>query len=155
MTKSFNNTLLALSLALKDLETPLSVNEHKAFRDAAERLQLERDNWEEYEPDLIAVIQANPKLNQLYQAAKSQLDSLNGEIPSDLLPTRQELQEVIPTPETPQLRGFAPVGDDNDSHEINNLVINILATPNPPETAKKISRLEKLQQFLKQAINRK
>jgi hypothetical protein len=151
MTLPMNKTLLALSLALKDLALPLSEKEQKAFRDAAERLHLEPDNWEDYEPDILKVIQANPNLNQLYQVTKSQLDTFRGEIPSNLLPTEAELEQALPTPPEAAKRGFVPVNNDFESNEINNMVISILATPNPPETVKKLSRLEKLQQFLQQS----
>ncbi|KAB8319081.1 hypothetical protein SD81_009180 [Tolypothrix campylonemoides VB511288] len=155
MTVPINKTLLALSLALKDLEAPLSENEQQAFRDAANQLQLDSNNWEDYEPDLLQVIAANLSLNQLYQTAKSQLDALNGEIPFNLLPTQAELQQALP--EIPQLstRGFAPQNNDDDSNEINNILINILATSNPPETVKKLSRFEQLQQFLQNSLKRK
>lgn len=151
MSLPVNKTLLALSLALKDLEAPLSEKEQKTFRDAADRLHLEPDNWEDYEPDLLQVIQANPNLNQLYQATKSQLDTFRGEIPPDLLPSQAELERALPTPPKPTTRGYLPVNNDSESYEINNMVISILATPNPPDTVKKLSRLEKLQQFLQQS----
>ncbi|NEO30763.1 MAG: hypothetical protein F6K36_10080 [Symploca sp. SIO3C6] len=148
MGLAVNKTLLALVLALKDVEE-VSEAEKSAFRDAADQLQLEPDNWEEHESDLLRVIQDNPKLNQLYRTAKSQLDALSREIPSSLLPTQTELEQVIPTNQTPVTRGFEPIIDDDESYEINNTVINILTTSNPPEIAKKLSLIEKLQQFLK------
>ena len=153
MSVTINKTLLALVLAIKDIEH-LSKDEGNAFRDAAEQLQLEPNNWQEHEADLLRVIQANPSLNQLYQTAKSQLDALSSEIYSNLLPTQAELEQAIPTNQAPTKRGFAPIIEDDESHEINNMVINILTTPNPPETAKKLSRLEQFQQFLKQTISK-
>lgn len=174
---SVNKTLLAVLLALKDLETPLSEEEQKAFRDVAEQLQMELENskkeqeasrntvdqlqmdsqsWEDCKLDLLTVIEANPSLNQLYQTAKSQLDALNGEeIPSNLLPTPAELDAAIPTNQTPGERGNRPVNDGYKSHEITNMVINVISTANPPETAKKLSRIEQLQQFLQQSLKSK
>jgi hypothetical protein len=154
MGVAVNKTLLALVLALKDVEN-LSKDEQDAFRDAAYQLQLEPDHWENHEADLLRVIQANPTLNQLYQTAKSQLDTLSSEIPSNLLPTQAELEQVSPTLQTPVTRGFDPVMDDDETHEINNMVINVLTTPNPPETAKQLNRLEQFQQFLKQTVSSK
>lgn len=148
MTVPVNKTLLALSLALKDLQSPLCERETKAFRDAAERLHLEPHNWEDYESDLLKVIQANPNLNQLYQATKSQLDALSSEIPSDLLPSQAELEQALPIPPEAATRGFVPVTNDDESNEINNMVISILATPNPPEVVKKLSFFKQLQRFL-------
>lgn len=154
MGVAINKTLLALVLALKDVEN-VSEDEQNAFRDAADQLQLDPDNWEDYEPDLLKVIQANPNLNQLYQITKSQLDALSSEIPSNLLPTQAELEQAIPTVQTPATRGFAPVKDCEKNHEIHNMAINILSTANPPETAKKLSRLEQLQQFLQEPLKSK
>ncbi|MGB7444531.1 MAG: hypothetical protein WA919_25985 [Coleofasciculaceae cyanobacterium] len=147
MTVTVNKTLLALVLAIKDLEN-LSENEQNAFRDAAARQYFDSANWSKYEADLLRVIEANPHLNQQYQTTKSQLDALNSKIPSTLLPTQAQLQQAIPSLQTPETRGFAPVMEDDESQEINNMVINVLTTPNPPETAQKLSSLEKLKQFL-------
>jgi hypothetical protein len=94
---SVNKTLLAVLLALKDLETPLSKEEQEAFRNTAEQLQMDSQSWEDYKLDFLTVIEANPTLNQLYQTALSQLNALSSNIPSDLLPTQAELEAVIPT----------------------------------------------------------
>jgi hypothetical protein len=155
MAAFFNKTLLALSLALKDLEAPLSENEQKAFRDAAAQLQLDPDNWEDYEPDLLKVIQANPNLNHLYQATQSQLDALSSEISSNLLPTPAELEQAQPSNQKPVTRGVPPVNDDHESHEIQNMVIDLMASSNPVETAKKLSYLERVQQFIQQRFSGK
>lgn len=155
MTAPVNKTLLALSLALKDLQAPLSGDEQAAFRNAAEQLKFEPDSWQDYEQDLLKVIQANSTLNQLYQAASSQLDALSSEIPSNLLPTQAELEQALPNTTKVVTRGFAPVNDDYETNEINNIVINILTTSNPPETVKKLSRFEQLQQFLQQSVKSK
>jgi hypothetical protein len=53
------------------------------------------------------------------------------------------------------MRGKLPVNDDYKSNEINNVAINVLSTANPVETAKKLSRIEQLQQFLQQSISGK
>jgi len=148
MSVAVNKTLLALVLALKDVED-ISEAEQNAFQDAAAQLHLEPDNWPDYEADLLKVIQANPSLNQLYQTAKSQLNALNSNIYSNLLPNQAELEQVITTNPTPVERGFAPVIEDDKSHEINNMVIKVLTTSNPQEAAKKLSRLEQFQEFIK------
>ncbi|MFB2979854.1 hypothetical protein [Microseira sp. BLCC-F43] len=150
MSVAVNKTLLALVLALKDLED-LSEDEKDAFRDAAEQLQLDPDNWQDYEDYLLTVIKANPLLNKLHQTAKSQLDALNGEIPSNLLPTPAELAAAIPTNQIPVTRGKLPVNDGYKSNEINNVAINVFSTANPIETAKKLSIIEKIQTFLPQS----
>jgi hypothetical protein len=151
------NKLLALLLALRELETPLTTDEQSALTEVAEQLSLNPNAWELFiEPNLLTVIQANPALNQRYQTTLSQLDALEGNIPNDLLPTDAELRQVAPAASQVTTRGFAPVRDDSefDSNEINNMVmaINILATPNPAETTKKLSRFEKLKQFIGQVF---
>lgn len=155
MSTNVNNTLLALMIALNELETPLSPDEESALSDVAAQLSLDPDAWEsDIEPNLIAIIEANPNLHQLYQAAKNQLDEVNGDIPKDLLPTQSELEQVAPTTAEVATRGFDPETDESDfySNEINNMVISILATPKPTETTKKLSRFERLKQFLRQPV---
>ncbi len=147
-------TLLALFLALKDLDT-LSEDERKSLRDTADKLYLEPDNWQERESELLTTIQANSRFKLLYQTYKSQLDAVQGEIPSHLLPTQAEVEAVIPTNQSPVTRGKPPVNDGYKSNEINNVAINVLSTANPVETAKKLSRIEQLQQFLQQSISGK
>lgn len=155
-TANLQNTLLALLLALKNLETPLSGTEQTALSKAAEQLSANPNTWDLLiEPSLLAMIQANESLNQLYKIAKSQLDALSDEIPSKLLPTQEELEQVIPKDQIPVTRGKLPVNDGYKSTEINNVAINVLSTANPVETAKKLSRIEQLQQFLQQSISGK
>ena len=151
---SVNKTLLALLLALKDLETPLSKEEQEAFRDVADQLHLDSQDWDDYKLKLLEVIQANATLNQLYQTALSQLDTFSDNIPCNLLPTQAELEQAIPTEQSPEIRGFAPISDDLESNEINNMVINVLASKNPSETTKKLNTFEKLQQFLQKNISK-
>lgn len=145
-----NTTLLALLLALQDFETSLTEQEQAAFTDISYQLQLEPDAWEsEIAPRLVSIIQVNPNLNQLYQTAKYQLDTIGDTLPPDLLPTSAEL-EYVAYATVPRTRGFAPVMDESESEslEINNIAIDILSQPNPSATAKKLSSLERLKQFL-------
>lgn len=158
MDTAVNNSLLALMLALNDLESPLSEEEESTLSEVADRLALDPDAWEsDIEPDLLAVIAANPNFNQLFQSAKSQLDAVNGNIPKDLLPTQTELEKVIPAEPEIATRGFDPEAEESDFHsdEISNMVISILSNPNPSETTKKLGRFEQLKQFLRQPAQAK
>jgi hypothetical protein len=158
MNVPMKNTLLALLLALKDLEAPLSQEEQSVLADVAAQMYLKPNTWKSYsEPSLQKVIQANATLNQLYQAAKSQLDAVNGNIPLNLLPTETELEQALPPSNEPESRGFEPLndGEDFESREIANMAISILATQNPPATAKKLSGFEQLKQFLQQSVTGK
>lgn len=154
MTISDTKTLLALFLAMKDLDT-LGEDERGSLRDTAYRLHLDPDNWKDHELDLLTVIQDNDQFNLLYQTYKSQLDAVEGEIPAHLVPTEAELEQAIPTYQIPATRGKLPINDGYKSNEINNVAINVLSTANPIETAKKLSSIEQLQQFLKQSISGK
>ena len=51
-------------------------------------------------------------------------------------------------------RGFAPVGEveEFESDEINNMAISILSSPEPAETAKKVSSFQALKDFLLKPI---
>ncbi|MEQ8385628.1 MAG: hypothetical protein RH949_25025 [Coleofasciculus sp. A1-SPW-01] len=145
-----NNILLALLLALRDLDTSLTEQETADLTDISHRLYLEPAAWEsDIAPSLLSIIQVNPNLNQRYQTAKSQLDQVGDTLPPDLLPTSAELEHVA-SATAPKERGFPPVADESesDSLEINNIAIDILSQPNPSATAKKLSSLDKLKQFL-------
>ncbi|MFB2969151.1 hypothetical protein ACE1CD_09275 [Aerosakkonema sp. BLCC-F183] len=151
MNAVVNNSLLALMLALKDLESPLSEDEQSTLSDVAAQLSLDPDAWEsDIEPTLMAVIAANPNLNQLYQSAKSQLDNVNGNIPKEFIPTQFEVEKIISPMFAIVNRGFDPEADESDfeSNEINNMVISILSNPDPVELTKKLGRFEQLKQFI-------
>ena len=154
MTVPVNNSLLALLLALTDLQAPLSENEKFALFEVGEQLSADLNAWQPLtEPFLSGIIQANATLNQLYQAALSQLEAVDGNIPDNLLPSESELEQALPVSNQMVTRGFAPVSDaeDFESNEITNIAINILATKNPAESVKKINFFEQIKQFLQQS----
>ncbi|GAA6616071.1 hypothetical protein [Scytonema sp. NUACC26] len=153
MTLSIKNSLLALLLALTDLQTPLSENEKSALAEIGEQLSADVDAWKPLiEPSLLGMIQANATLNQLYQIALSQLEAVDGNIPDNLLPSELELEQALPASNQVVTRGFAPVSDTEDfeSNEITNVAISILSTKNPTESVKKLSRFQQIKQFLQQ-----
>ena len=150
MNLATNTTLLALMLSLRELETPLSHEEKSAFAEAADQLSLDPDIWSsDVEPNLIATIEANNSLNSLFQKTKTQLEKVGDNLPGDLLPTATELAAVLAQEEEIVTRGFLPeVEEEEDTDEINNMAINIMATGDPAATAKKLDSLEKLKNFL-------
>lgn len=149
MTAPVKTTLLALLLTLKNLEVPLSTAEQEALNKVGKQLEANPNAWKVIEKGLMNVIEANPSLNQLYQAAKAQLDAVDGNIPPNLLPTKTELEQVLPAASQREKRPYEPSKDENEkSDEILNMTRKILNTPDPADTAKKLSRLEKLWQFL-------
>ncbi len=142
MTTAVPNTLLALLLALKNLEKPLNEGECEALAEVGQQLKLDPDDWDFIEGDLMAIIQANDGLNQVYQQAKARLDTCDRPIPPDLLPTDAELEK------DPRARFEGK--PDKESNEISNQTVKVLKTEKPEETAKKLSFLERLSQSLNQ-----
>ena len=157
-TTNLNNTLLALLLALKDSETPLSDTEQSDLSQAAEQLSANPKAWEILiEPRLLAMLEANKPLNQRFQATKSQLDNLGDTMPLNLLPSEAEVEQAAPKQKPqPTTRAIPQVSSsDLRSTEITNMAIRVMATPNPSETAKKLNSFEQLQQFLNQNLAQK
>ncbi|MBD2254641.1 hypothetical protein [Nostoc parmelioides] len=157
-TTNLNNTLLALLLALKDSETPLSDTEQSNLSHIAEQLSVNPKAWEILiKPRLLAMLETNEPLNQRFQAAKSQLDNLGDTMPLNLLPSEAEVEQVVPQQKLqPTTRAIPQVSSsDLRSNEITNMAIRVMATPNPSETAKKLSRFEQFQQFLNQNLAQK
>jgi hypothetical protein len=148
--QTMNKTLLALLLALSDLETPLTKQEQDSFRNIANNLELYPEDWEsDIAPSLLELIQNNPNLNQRYQTAKSKLDQVGDTIPSDLIPTLAELEQDVPTTNQPKERGFLPVDDYDDiSSGIINATMKVVQSDNYVETVKELSFIEKIKQSL-------
>lgn len=154
MATAIPNTLLALLLALKNLEHSLNEDEQEALAKVGQELASNPDDWDFIEDDLMAIIQANDTLNQLYQEAKAKLDALDAPIPSDLLPTDAELEKALPPESEGGKRAYFEGKPDEQSNEILNLVTNVVSTEKPEETAKKLSFLERLSQFLNQPTSK-
>lgn len=150
MYQDLNKTLLAFLLSLKDLGLPLTQEEKATLFDIAEQLSVNPsiETWEELtEPTLLTVIQGNESLKQHFQTVKSDLDRLNNTISVELLPTETELDQVAPKKKQPISFVFPDDSDDQNNYEITNMVIlttsRILETPQPDETVKKLSRLDR------------
>lgn len=144
-----NKDLLAILLALSDLDEPLNKSESFALEEIASQLYLNPDTWKSHsQPSLLKVVENHPRLNQLYRTAKSQLNDLD-ELPSELLPTPVELEQAFPGREA-VTRGMPPISEpqDRQSYEITNMAIAVFATEKPTETVKKLGRLKQLKQFL-------
>jgi hypothetical protein len=149
MAAPVKTTLLALLLALKNLEIPFSAAEQAALKKVGKQLDADPDDWEFIERGLMKAVEANTSLNRLYQAAKGQLDALEGNIPPDLLPTKAELKQALPAVSQHEKRAYFEGKPDEESNEILNISIKILTTSDPVDTTKKLSSLEKLWEFLK------
>jgi len=149
MNTPINTTILAFLLALEELDTPLNEEEKKALAEIADQLDVQPKAWESFtQPLLLNMIADNESLNQRYQTYKSKLDSLET-IPSELLPTVTEIEQVKDGATLANTKGFKPQSEATGyNQQINNVVIVISRSEQPEETVKKLSFTEKLKQLL-------
>ncbi len=148
MTPSIDTTLLALLLALSNLDEPLSETEQAALNKVGKQLDANQA-WDTIEKGLMKVVVANDSLHQQYQAAIALLEAVDGKIPSGLLPTKAELEQLLTVRNKLEKRPYEPKPvKESQSKEILNMGIEVLKTPNPPKTSEKLP-LDKLKDFLK------
>ncbi len=146
MNNSANKFLLSMLLAIKELDTPLNSEEKENLYIAGQQLSLDPTAWEEdIKPSLMEIINNNPSLNTVFQNINSKLENID-EIPQSLIPNTEEMKTVIPTEENQPLERPIPDVDmsDFESNEITNAAIQIISSPEPSETVKKISKFDKL-----------
>jgi hypothetical protein len=142
-------TLLALLIALEQLQTPLTPHEKEALENTASQLYLDPYDWDFIKEGLIATIQANPTLYQNYQTALTQLQSASANIPSEQMPTQKELEtELTSDNKEPTTFGYFEGEPDRESDEILNVTINVLTRQDPEQAAKRLSFLKRLQNWL-------
>jgi hypothetical protein len=154
MATKLNHTILAYLLALQDLPNALNEGEQTSLKEVAKQLRTQPEAWNDYiEPSLVAIIQGNSLLNQYYQQYKNKLDNF-GEIPSDLLPTRDEINQLTKDeatvvhkglPEDDNLDALSPSGYEE---QINNVVIAVNQNEKPEEAVKQLGFLDKVKQLL-------
>ncbi|OZH53931.1 hypothetical protein AFK68_14245 [Hydrocoleum sp. CS-953] len=137
--------LLSLVYAIQELETPLSSEEKEQLQDVSEQLADDPTAWEIYTKPLVEeIISNNSSLNKIFQDVQSKLEKID-KIPQDVLPTAEELATVTPTKNQPQERPITRINSaDLKSNEITNMCIQVISSPEPSETVKKVSKLDKL-----------
>ncbi len=137
--------LLSLVYAIQELETPLNSEEKEQLQDVSEQLADDPTAWEIYtKPMVEEIISNNSSLNKIFQDVQSKLEKIE-EIPPDFLPTAEELVTVTPTNNQPQERPIPRISSaDLKSNEITNMCIQVISSPEPSETVKKVSKLDKL-----------
>jgi hypothetical protein len=154
MTPSIDTTLLALLIALSNLDKPLSETEQAALNKVGKQLDANPKAWDIIEKGLMKVVGANDSLHQQYQAAIALLEAVDGKIPSGLLPTEAELEQLLTVGNKLEKRPYKPKPvEDSKSQEIFNTSIEVLKSLNPAETTKKLP-LDKLKDFLKTTFNK-
>lgn len=149
MNSPNTKVLVALLLALKYLESPLTPDEKAALDTIGGQLELDPvGDWEFIQKGLIAIIGTNASLKELYQIAITQLDGVDGNIPPECLPTAKELERELSQESYLEVRGYFKGNADIKSDEILNATVVILRGDNPTTEAKKLSFIEKIQKFL-------
>ncbi|NES03813.1 MAG: hypothetical protein F6K22_13775 [Okeania sp. SIO2F4] len=152
MKDSANKFLLSMLLAIKELDSPLNAEEKENLYLAGQQLSLDPTAWEEdIEPTLMEIINNNPSLNTVFKSINSKLEKID-EIPQNLIPNTEEMKTVIPTEENQPLERPIPDVDMSDfqSNEITNAAIQIISSPEPSETVKKIGKFDKLLNLISQ-----
>lgn len=149
MNSQINTTTLAFLLALQELDTPLNEEEKNTLAEIADQLDVQPKAWESHtQPLLLKMIADNESLNHHYQAYKSKLDSLET-IPTELLPTNTEIEQIRSDEPLVMNRGFKPQSEATGyNQQINNAVIVVSRSEQPEETAKNLSFTAKLKQLL-------
>ncbi|CAD0226746.1 hypothetical protein [Planktothrix agardhii] len=151
-------TLLALLLAIRD-HPDVTLNDDKKDElfTIGEQLKPNREMRDETHAKLMSVIQSNDKLNESftkYQTALIRFLATENSENLDYLPTSEEVLEALQTGnESSQIerRGVKPKKSKRSPSLtiINDIVVPILKSDNPPEVSKKLFQrlLENLQQF--------
>ncbi|MFM7437206.1 MAG: hypothetical protein ACKO2V_01170 [Snowella sp.] len=149
MTTKLNHTILAYLLALQDLPHALNEVEQSRLKEVAKQLRTQPEAWNDYiEPSLVAIIQGNSSLNQSYQQYKNKLDNF-GEISSDLLPTAEEINQLVKVQTVLLPKGFiSDLSASGYEQQLNNVVIVVNQTEKPEEAVKQLGFLDKVKQLL-------
>lgn len=139
-TVSPDKTLLALFLAFKNLEAPLSQAERAKLYEVGEQLELDPDDWEFISEGLIGIITLNLPLNELFEAAKTQLNVVDI---SQLLPTEKEVAVALDTRGVLERRGEEKIEQENRERIIK-VAVKFLMDKNLSAIIKQSSWLERV-----------
>lgn len=153
MAESPRTTLLAILLALKQLETPLTAKERSSLKTTGQQLAIDPDDWDYIQKRLMAIVAQNPDLDRLYQTAKTQLEAIDGNIPPELLPTQaeKEAELLANNKREPKTFGYQEGEPDRESDEILNIAINVLTKEDSAKTAQNLSFLQRIQAHLQKS----
>lgn len=156
-------TLLALLLALRELETPLSDAEKAKLNTTRQQLQLAPGKWARIEVQLLATIAANAELNQKFQSYKDRLTAGEFEIQPEFIPTLAELEQEIPldrktvnsfgVDSSTSTRSATPATADADARMIAALTRTLAGADNPGQAASRVSAIDRAQKALSLPIS--
>lgn len=150
MNSSINKTLIALLLALKELQIPLSKDEQAILQDVGQQLDLDPDDWDFIEEQITALIEANYTLKQLFQAKIAKLDVLEGRIPREFLPNLAELKTKLfgESREIVTFDGQSKGENYDRSKQVINITSTILLTENQDQATKQLVFLEQISEYV-------
>jgi len=153
MAESPRTTLLALLLALKQLETPLTADERAKLKTKGQQLALDPDDWDYIQEGLMAIVEQNPSLDRLFQTAKMQLQAIDGNIPIELFPTEQEKEAELLANQKRELVtfGYREGEPDKTSDEIRDIVIDVLTQAEPTTKAKNLNFIQRIQTHIQKS----
>jgi hypothetical protein len=145
MSAIIPKTILSLCLALRNPQVTLNSQEKLELTEVGERLEKCPDRLLEEERFLMTIITGNSTLNQAYQVAKQQLETISDEHLLELLPTLDELERELTNDFNTEKRGRKP-GEPRSNH--NTEIVVDIAVPIfiNTDNASKISFLERLWQ---------
>ncbi|MFW6296601.1 MAG: hypothetical protein ACOC04_05360 [Halothece sp.] len=146
-------TLLALMLALRNLDSPLDEATQDQLYEVGEQLELDPDDWEFIKEGLLSIVAENAELYDKFQRFLTQLESLDEQELAQLLPSDSELGEAIANNQIVEKRGYLPdVEPQFESSEILNksrvVAIKTLKDDKPDEKSNRLSWLERVQTIL-------
>jgi len=153
MAESPRTTLLALLLALKQLETPLTADERAKLKTKGQQLAIDPDDWDYIQEGLMAIVEQNPSLDRLFQTAKVQLEAIDGNIPLELFPTEQEKEAELLANQKRELVTFGHREGEPDktSDEIRDIVIDVLTQAEPTTKAKNLNFIQRIQTHIQKS----
>ena len=156
MNDSMNKFLLSTLLAIRESGKSLDSEEKESLYIIGEQLSIKPTAWEtDIESNLMGIINSNLCLNTIFQDFKSQLEKIDN-ISEDFIPTQDELATVI---SSTNAVGQRPIirpdpSDLNSDREIINMTIQVFSSPEPSEVVKKISKFERLLNFIRQSLSK-
>lgn len=138
-------TLLALLLALNNLETPLNSQEQKRLYEVGEQLELDPDDWDFIEEGLMAIINNNPTFKAKFQEALTKLNQFDETNALNWQDIITNLRQPLIRNQGLEIRGYKPGQPTNivSNTLINDVVVPILKTENPQASSQQLTPIQR------------
>ena len=152
---TFNHTLLAYLLSLRDYGQSLTPQDKQNLHTFAKEFRLYPDEIEYVERFLVKKIAENPQLNQLFQSYQNKLDH-SDDIPPKLLPKLENLNQLAINLQNNSCgiaKGEIPLVENDTIPEgqeliLHNSVILISESEEPNKLTDKLTWIDKVKQWL-------